>query len=178
MFGERRLVIVAGQEGAGKTTIVRALLPYAQPGAAIDAEDVGRVNPWEWDDAFKNLLWDNVVGLVRNFWQAGYTTVIAGSFINDYPEYVQFRSRLDGNAHMYLVHLCASKPVRDARRIARPKPTSKEWRDSLDRSQPEDSTLGRLVAGYRYIRIDNSSLAVAQTVAHITRALPEIFHPG
>jgi hypothetical protein len=30
------------------------------------------------------LLWDNVASLVHNFWQAGYITVVAGSFINDH----------------------------------------------------------------------------------------------
>jgi guanylate kinase len=175
---ERRLVIIAGQEGTGKTTIVRALLPYVRPGAAIDAEDVGQVNPWQWDSAFKNLLWDNVAALVRNFWRAGYTDVIAGSLINDYADYVQFRSRLDGDVGIYLVQLCASKAVRDQRRIARPNPSAKEWRDDLDRRYPEDTTLREAATEYCYIRIDNSSLSVAQTVAHIARALPKVFRSG
>jgi guanylate kinase len=37
---DRRLVIVSGEEGAGKSTIVRALLPHTPSGARIDAEDV------------------------------------------------------------------------------------------------------------------------------------------
>ncbi|HCG02046.1 MAG TPA: hypothetical protein DEV93_16070 [Chloroflexi bacterium] len=50
---ERRLLIIVGQEGTGKSTLTRALVPHVQPGAAIDAEDVGQVNPWQWNDAFK-----------------------------------------------------------------------------------------------------------------------------
>lgn len=175
MTRNKCLIIIAGQEGAGKTTLVRALLPYVQPGAVIDAEDVGQANPWRWDNAFKNLLWDNVAAIVRNFWRAGYANVIAGSFINDYDDYLQFRSRLDCDVRVYLVHLCASKAARDRRRIARPKPTSMEWRDDLDRHFPEDTTLQTAAADYQYIRIDNSSLSVEQTVDRITRVLPEVF---
>jgi hypothetical protein len=32
-----------------------------QFGAALAAVDLGQVNPWHWDDAFKTLLWDNSV---------------------------------------------------------------------------------------------------------------------
>jgi hypothetical protein len=175
---EYRLVIIVGQEGVGRTTIVRALLPYLQHGAVIDAEDLGQVNPWTWDDTFKNLLWNNVASLVHNFWQGGYTTVVAGSFINDHADYLQFRSRLDRDVHVSVIHLCASKAARDQRRTARSKPTSKQWRDDLDRRFPEDTTLGTASADYAYIRVGTSALSIAETVAHITRALPELFRPA
>jgi hypothetical protein len=171
----RRLVIIAGQEGVGKSTVVRALLPRTAHGAQIDAEDVGQVNPWHWDDAFKCLLWNNVAALARNFWDAGYTTVIAGSFINDYPDYAQFRTRVAPDVMIDLVHLCASKATRDRRRIERPKPSSKEWRDELDRHVPEDVTLGDTNSDYRYCRIDTSGLTLADTLERIQRALPDVF---
>jgi predicted ABC-type ATPase len=41
----RRLIIVSGEEGAGKSTIVRALLPSTPQGARIDPEDIGQTNP-------------------------------------------------------------------------------------------------------------------------------------
>jgi hypothetical protein len=170
-----RLVIITGQEGVGKTTIVPALLPYVQPGAVLDAEEVGQVNPWQFDEEFKTLLWDNVAAVVRNFWQAGHTTVVNGSFINDYADFERFRSRLDSDVSVYVVQLCASKLVRDRRRIERPKASSQEWRDELDRSYPEHTTLGEATAEYRYVRIDNSTLLVADTVDRIRRALPEVF---
>lgn len=174
----RRLVIVTGQEGTGKTTIVPALLPCVQAGAGLDAEEVGQVNPWQFDDAFKNLLWDNVAAIVRNFWRAGYATVIAGSFINDYADYVQFRPRLEGNVDVSVVQLCASKAVRDRRRIERLKPTSKESRADVDRWCPEDTTLRRAATEYRYVRIESGSSTVAETVDQIRRALPDVFPAG
>jgi predicted ATPase len=178
MSTDYRLVIITGQEGVGKSTIVPALLPYAEPGAALDAEEIGQVNPWEFDDAFKELLWDNVAAIVHNFWQAGYATVIAGSFINDYADYARFRPRLKGDVDVCVVQLCASKAVRDQRRIARPKPTSKERRDTVDRSCPEDTTLCRAAAEFRYVRIENTALSVAEVVDEVRQALPDVFRLG
>jgi hypothetical protein len=178
MSAERRLVIITGQEGAGKTTIVPALLPSVQPGAAFDAEAVGQVTPWQWDRAFTALLWDNVAALVGNFWQAGYRTVIVGSFVNDYADYVEFRPRLDAAVDISLVQLCASQTVRDQRRVARPKTSSKEWRDDVDRRYPEDTTLGAAAADYRHVWVATSALSVARTVAQIRRALPEVCRLG
>jgi predicted kinase len=175
---ERQLVIVTGQEGVGKSTVVHALLPYLQSGAILDAEEVGQANPWEWDTAFKRLLWDNVAAVAHNFWRAGYTTVVAGSFINDHADYRQFRQRLRGDVKVVVVQLTATKAVRDRRRIERRKPTSEERRDDLDRHFPEDTTLGAAVDDYHYVRIDTSALPVADTVDQIRRALPDAFPLG
>ena len=87
---EQRLIIISGEEGAGKSTIVRALLPSTPYGARIDAEDIGQTNPCPMDDPFFDLLRRNVAGLVENFWAAGYVNVIAGSFLRRYSDYVSF----------------------------------------------------------------------------------------
>lgn len=172
---ESNLIIVVGQEGSGKSTIVRALLQATPSGAQIDAEDVGTVNPWQMDDAFIRLLHANVAALTVNFWDAGYQHVIAGSFISNYRDYRQFRTRLDRVANVSIIHLCATKRTRDGRRIAREKPTSQEWRDMVDRVDPEDATLCKHNADYRYIRIDNDALTVAETVVVVQHAIPEVY---
>ncbi len=64
---DSNLVIIMGQEGAGKSTTVRALVKAIPGSAQIDAEDVGEVNPWQMDDAYLRLLWTNVADLTRNF---------------------------------------------------------------------------------------------------------------
>ncbi len=76
------VILIAGQEGAGKSTLVRALLPLTCAGAQIDAEDVGQVNPCLMDTALLQLLRRNAAQLVLNFWAAGYRNVIAGSIAN------------------------------------------------------------------------------------------------
>lgn len=172
---ESNLIIIVGQEGSGKSTMARALLEVTPLGARIDAEDVGAVNPWRMDDAYIRLLHANVAALTCNFWDAGYRNVIAGSFMSNYREYLQFSARLDREANVSIIHLCATKRTRDARRIAREKPTSKEWRGSVDRADPEDTTLREADADYRYFRIDNDRLTVAETVFKVQQAIPEIY---
>ncbi len=172
---ESNLIIITGQEGSGKSTIVRALLEVTSSAAQIDAEDVGTVNPWKMDDDYIDLLHANVAVLARNFWDAGYRTVIAGSFMSNYTDYERFITRQDHPANVYLIHFCAAKLTRDQRRIEREKPSRPEWRDMVDRGDPEDQTLYLHASDYRYVRIDNDDLSVAKTVAMIQHALPEIY---
>jgi len=170
-----RLIIVSGEEGAGKSTIVRALLPSTPHGARIDAEDIGQTNPCPMDDEFFGLLRRNVAGLVQNFWAAGYVNVIAGSFLRCYSDYVAFRQLLPPSPAIFLVELLVDKEVRDYRRVTRAKPTTQEWRDMVDRI-PEDRTLRQAAdADYRYIGIDTTGLDVAGTVQRIKIAIPQLY---
>src|SRR5690606_35577919 len=114
--------------------VMSALLPHTPRAGKIDAEDVGQVNPFTFDRPFLELLWSNVIAVVENFWAAGCTTVITGSFL-DRDAYSSLRESLDRLGHgptLYVVHLVPSTSARDRRRISRPKPTSKAWRGTVD----------------------------------------------
>lgn len=174
MIRGRRLIIVSGEEGAGKSTIVRALLPYTPQGVRVDAEDIGQTNPCPMDNAFFDLLRRNVAGLVENFWAAGSVNVIAGSFLRCYADYVSFRQLLRPSA-VFLVDLLVEKEVRNHRRITRVKQTTQEWRDMVDQI-PEDQTIRQADdADCRYIGIDTTALDVAGTVQQIKGAKPEVY---
>jgi ABC-type cobalamin/Fe3+-siderophores transport system ATPase subunit len=162
-----RLIVVVGQEGVGKSTVVRSLLPYVPNGAVLDGEDVGQVNPWVFDEAFRELHRRNVAAVAANFWAAGYRTVVAGSFLRSLDEYLAFRPLIPADVEVTVVRLVARKDVRDRRRAERAKHTSQEWRDIVDRVDLEDTTLARADAGYRYVALDTSDLDVAPTVARI-----------
>jgi hypothetical protein len=167
-------LIISGEEGAGKSTIVRALLPSTPHGARIDAEDIGQTNPCPMDDTFFDLLRRNVVGLVENFWAAGYVNVIAGSFLRRYSDYISFRQLVQPSA-VFLVDLLVEKGERDHRRLTRAKQTTQEWRDMVDQV-PEDQTLRQAPdADYRYIGVDTTELDVAGTVQWIIGAIPEVY---
>lgn len=170
-MSDRRLVLVCGEEGAGKSTIVRALLPATPCGARIDGEDLGQTNPCPMDDPFFDLLRRNVAGLVRNYWAAGYDTVVAGSFLRHYPDYEAFRPLLPEPHETHLVELLVDRDVRNHRRLTRAKRTTQEWRDLVDRI-PEDLTMRQAVdPAYRYVGIDTTHLTVAETVDRITAAV-------
>lgn len=177
MTNRRSLIVVTGAEGAGKTTVMRALFPHAPNAAKVDAEDVGQVNPFRMDEPFIRLLWDNVRGLICNFWAAGYSTVITGSFLAEdtYSRYRQFRSGLPDDIDVFLVQLQASKAVRDRRRIEREKPSTKEWRDRVDAICPEDTSLMNAESDYRFLQVVNDVHSVSDTVAAIRLAIPEVF---
>lgn len=169
------LVIIVGQEGAGKSTTIRALVDATPGSAQIDAEDVGTVNPWKMDNAYLWMLWKNVADLTRNFWDAGYRNVIAGSFASNMDHYRKFRGVLNRDADVHIVQLCATKPTRDARRIARSKQTSEEWREFVDRVDPEDTSFASTYEDYRFLRIDNDNLEVGETVERIRQWVPDLF---
>lgn len=176
----RSLILVTGEEGTGKTTTMRALLAQTPAAAKLDAEDVGQVNPFVFDPAFLQLLQDNVSAVITNFWAVGYRVVITGSFLDGdtHASFRQFRSRLPADITTYLVHLRASKPVRDRRRIDREKPSDDSLRDQVDSSYPrEDNSLRDNADDYRYIPIDNSDQQVTETIRDIKAAIPEIYSP-
>ncbi|MFJ1540428.1 hypothetical protein ACIODS_17985 [Micromonospora chalcea] len=173
---EDRLVLVSGQEGAGKSTIIRALLSHTPNSARIDAEDIGQANPCPMDDEFFDLLRGNVAGLVERSWAAGYVNVIAGSFLRDYHDYLAFRQLLPRSTAVFLVELLVDRDVRDHRRLTRAKQTTQRWRDRIDLI-PQDRTIREATdADYRYVGVDTTSMSIAETVHSITEAIPEIYH--
>lgn len=164
-----------GEEGVGKSTIIRALLPHTPDSARIDAEDIGQTNPCPMDDKFFDLLRRNVAGLVERFWAAGYVNVIAGSFLRGYPDYLLFRALLPQPAAVYMVELLADKDLRDHRRVTRAKQTTREWREMVDLI-PEDRTIREATdADYRYIGVDTTALDVAETTHRIMGSIPEVY---
>jgi guanylate kinase len=175
---EKNLIIVAGQQGVGKSTIAKALFEQSNNAAHVDCTGICDVNPWEYDAAFLKLLTKNVAALTRNFWDAGYQNVVIESPFDFYEEYVEFRQLLPTNINIFMVHLCASKKVRDVRRINRSEPSSKEDRDRVDRYCPEDKKLQIAEGDYRYIKVQNENLTVKEALERIKNAIPEIYRVG
>jgi hypothetical protein len=105
--------------------------------------------------------------VVRNVWDAGYCTVVAGSFLGSRSEYTAFRLLLPPDVEITVVHLLVRKDVRDARRAARAKLTTQEWRDAVDEVEREDLSLAHAEADYRYVAVDTTGWSAAETVEHL-----------
>lgn len=113
-----------------------------------------------------------------NFWEAGYSTVISGSLLDGdtHSSFQEFRAHVPRDVLIYIFCLSADKQVRDQRRIDRAKPSSQDWRDQVDANYPAaDTSLLDNAQNYRYVAIDNSFREVADTVAAIKAAIPEIY---
>ena len=173
----KTLIILCGQEGAGKSTLTKALVPHLKNGAAFDAETILQVNPFEFNENFQSLAISHAADLILNFFEHGFERIVAASFLNDRAWYDRFRALLPGNFDIYLIMLEANKETRDSRRIMREKPTSKEARDWLDNKYPPDTTLkeSEVTGDYKYISIENSKLTVDETVRLIRAAVPQAF---
>jgi hypothetical protein len=59
--------------------------------------------------------------LIHNFYEAGFETIVAGSFISDRGGYDRFRKLLTVNPNIIVVMLTANKSTRDERIITREK---------------------------------------------------------
>jgi hypothetical protein len=167
----KNLIIVFGQEGAGKTTIISRLIKYIPYSAQIDAENVGQVNPWVYNEEFLQLLWKNVLDLTQNFWSFGYSTVITGSFLGLYSQYLEFRNLLPPDTHITLIHLFASKAIRDQRREKRAKPYNKKKSDWVDENYPDDPEFGNHASELHYFGIETSDLSIDATLSLIMNFL-------
>ncbi len=167
-----RLIVIYGQEGVGKSTITPRLRNYIKNSAAIDAEDLSQFNPWTHSRNDFDLIWKNIVSLTKNFWEAGYNNVIAGSFFDYYSEFNNFLKLLSEETfEIILIQLCARKDVRDIRRAKRNKIYNKEESEFIDINFPEDNTIGRSSIDHQCIRINNENQSIDETIHEILKEI-------
>lgn len=95
--------------------------------------------------------------------------------MSDVGHYRAFRDVLNLPANVYVVQLCATKATRCVRRIERPKSSSEEWRDMVDRVDPEDTSFASTDGDFTFLRIANDGLAVGETIRQVRRWAPELF---
>lgn len=54
-LNEKKLLLVGGVMGVGKTTICRIMHRHIKNSAYLDVDDVWNINPWEVSDRTKDL---------------------------------------------------------------------------------------------------------------------------
>jgi len=167
----KSLIIIFGQEGVGKTTIISTLPEYIPNSAGVDGEDLLNVNPWAWNEKTKKLLWENVIDTTRNFWEFGYNPVVTGSFFNYYSEFQEFKGQIPEAKNIIVIQLCADKEIRDDRRRKRPKKYQKEVSDWVDNYYPEDQEFCKHSNELPYLRIASDKQKVEETITTILEHL-------
>lgn len=173
----KKLLIICGQEGSGKSTLAKKIVPHINNGAAFDTENIAQVYPFEFNNNFQNLIIDNTLDLIHNFYEYGYERVVAGSFILDRGWFDIFRLKLKYDPTIYIVMLGATKSQRDMRRLTREKKSTKEMMDWMDNKYPADTTLkdSQKTGNYTYIEIDNSNIPVEESIIKIKELIPDFF---
>jgi len=173
----KKLLIVCGAEGVGKSTLAKKILIHLNNGAVFDAENLAQVSPFIFDDSFCNLVIDNSLDLINNFYEYGYERVVGVSFLNHLSWFNVFKSKLKYNPEIYILMLTTAKPERDYRRLNREKKTTRYWMDLIDKKVPMDTSLkdSEKIGGYTYIEIDNTAISVEDSIAKIKKLIPDFF---
>ena len=70
------LIIINGAPGVGKSVVGNLLFSKLDNSAFLDGDDVWRTNPFEVNEATKNLVEDNIVSVLRNYFKARYEYII------------------------------------------------------------------------------------------------------
>ncbi|MEK7093656.1 MAG: hypothetical protein AAB927_04195 [Patescibacteria group bacterium] len=173
----QKLLIVCGQEGVGKSTLIKSLVKHLHHGAVIDTEDLLQVNPWKRDDEFESLAFDNAASMVNNFFKYNYEQVVAGSVVRNRRELDLLKTKLASQPETYILNLVVSQDILDRRRKQRERePFTEEFIDWLKTSAPQDSTLREANDGsYAYIEINNGELSVEETIKRLKDGIPRFF---
>ena len=66
----KRLIVVRGPMGAGKTTLCQVLLPYLQPAFWLDGDWCWKMEPFVADEAMREMVMENIAFLLGQFLQA------------------------------------------------------------------------------------------------------------
>ncbi len=93
----KRLIVVNGTMGVGKTETCRALLHIMQPGVWLDGDWCWNMRPFTVTDETKAMVMDNIVYLLRNFLRySEYENVIFCWVMHDKEMIDDIVRRLDG----------------------------------------------------------------------------------
>lgn len=169
----KKLILINGTMGVGKTTASHYLLDYLQPAVFLDGDWCWMMRPFVVNDESKALVLDNISYLLNNFLRASlYDYVIFAWVMQTQAILDDVRSRLaPGDYQTYCFTLTSSAESLTRRLQANIKAGLRQG-DVLERSLARLPLYEKMAT----IKIDTTDLTTAQTARPIAALVSEKFN--
>lgn len=168
----KRLLLINGGAGSGKTTTARALLSRVESSAFLDFDPLITVNPWEYREELIDLGLRNAADLIENFFESGYGTVILSSGTGSRPHLERLLGLLADRPRVNWIYLEVDPEERRSRKVGR----ARDGADSAEAFDFIENKIGRYegppdVAGVRCHEIRAGGLTVDAVVEAVLAVL-------
>lgn len=160
----KKLVIINGAMGVGKTTVCQELRQRLQNSVWLDGDWCWMMNPWDFNDENKAMVMDNISYLLNNFLgNSSFDYVIFSWVIHTNDILQDIITRLNQtNFELYSITLmCSEKEL--AKRIVQDQRSRRSIDNSLDRLKAYDAM--------NTTKIDTSNMSVDEVVSDIFNRL-------
>ncbi len=156
----KKLIMINGTMGVGKSTVCRELNRYLQPSVWLDGDWCWMMNPFVVNDENCRMVEDNITHLLRNFLtNSSYEYILFNWVIHQESIFDTLLKPLKGlDFKLYKITLTCSEMALRLRMAADNRGQAK-IEPSLDRL--------KLYETMDTIKIDNTQLSVAETVMKI-----------
>lgn len=160
----KKLIVINGCMGVGKTAVSRALHRRLQPSVWLDGDWCWMMNPWVISDQNKRMVEDNIVHLLRSFLTNDSFEYVIFSWVMHRAEIITgLIERLSGlTFEVHRISLVCSEEALRARLVA----------DGRDERVVAESL--RRLPMYREMattHVDTTELSVADTVESIVHLI-------
>jgi len=169
----KRLILVCGPNGVGKTTACQRLLEALPRSAYIDSDWCRMMNPFAFDAATTEIIIANIAALMRNYFRSPVTENVIFSYGFHGPRQRIFqgvRHDLDmsGVAYQFCPILLECSLQEQRRRLMA------SGRDSA-RIERAIRNTRHVYSACAYPAVDTTDLSVSQTVERILSVLAECY---
>lgn len=156
----KKLIIINGPMGVGKTTVCRDLLKKTTRAVWLDGDWCWMMNPWVFSDANKQMVIDNITYLLRNFLRNPSFDFVIFDWVIHRPEI--FDLILDGLTDLEpgllkITLLCSEEALRE--RMRKDRRTLESIEDSVGRL--------KFYQLMDTVKIDTSQRTIPEVVAKI-----------
>lgn len=161
----KRLILINGTMGVGKTAVCRELLPLLQPGVFLDGDWCWNMEPFQVTEETRQMVMENCAFLLRQFLHcSAYETILFGWVMHLESIQRDLLSRLlpGGDWELYLFTLRASDSVLQ-KRLEQDVQAGLRKRDVIRRSLERQE----LYASMRTVPVQTDGMSPAEAAGWI-----------